>query len=188
MKKDTAITIIIILAGFVIFSIGIVSGDFVWSVIGGIIIILPPIILNIKRKREKKSFIHYVETEDKPILSSRKTREEFEIKEYWKRIRKFFEKTFIMIFIAGVALGLASIMMTKYVFEPSHVTLESALINGCAILNSGGCNKDPSEIIVNYDVNGDGIIGGIDDNLSNILERYNCTGVCIKRRCGCIGY
>ena len=189
MNRDIIITIIIVLAGFVIFTIGIVSGDLIWNIIGGIIIVLPPIILKLKDfKKKRKSLIHYIESEDEPILSSKKTRVSFEIKEKIKKLRKFFEKAIIMIFIAGIAIGLASILMTKYVFKPTYITSEAAVSNGCAILNMGGCKKDPSEIIVNYDVNGDGKIGGVDDNLSNLLEIYNCTGNCIKRRCGCPGY
>jgi hypothetical protein len=188
MKRDTLITIIIIIAGFIIFTIGIVLGDLIWNVIGVMIIVLPPIILNIKKKKDRKSLIHYMEEEDESILSSKKTRVRFEIKEKLKKLRSFFEKAIIMIFIAGIALGLASILMTRYVFKPTHLTSETAIIEACSIYNRGGCKKDPSEIIINYDVNGDGIIGGVNDSLSNLLELYNCTDNCIKRRCGCVGY
>jgi len=188
MNKDTTITIIIILVGFIIFTIGIVLGDLSWNVIGGLIIFLPPIILEIKKKRDRKSLIHYMEREDESILSSSKPRIRFEIKETLKKIRRFLEKAIIMVFIAGITLGLATILMTKYVFQPTHITSETAIIDGCSKLNRGRCENDPSNIIVNYDVNGNGITGEVEDNLLNLLKMYNCTGDCIKKRCGCIGY
>jgi len=181
MNKDiiiTVILIIIITAGLIVFTIGVISGDSILSVMGGVMVILPPLILKLRGfKRKRKSVIYYMEDRDKTILPLKRT----SVKK-----KEFNLRPLILIFIAVIAVGLTMILMRRYVFKPTYITFGAAVNDGCAILNMGGCKKNPSEIIVNYDVNKDGIIGGIGDNLSDLLEGYgNCTGNCIRIRCGC---
>jgi hypothetical protein len=186
MKKGTIAIIVIIVLGFAIFLIGILINELIWNIIGGLVVILPPIVLKIKRKRDRKSLIHYIENENRPILSTKKTHKEFEEKEFWKKARQFIEKIIIMSLVAAAAAGLVIIMMQRFVLKPTYLSVETAISEGCAMLNRGGCKMDPSEITVNYDVNGDEITGGVNDTLSGLLELYNCTGDCIKMRCSCM--
>jgi len=186
MKKDTVAVIAIIVLGFAIFLMGLIINEMVWNIIGGLVIILPPIVLKIKRKRDRKSLIHYIENENRPILSTKKTHQDFEEKEYWKKARQFIEKIIIMSLVAAAAAGLVILMMQRFIFKPTYLSSETAISEGCAILNRGGCKMDPSEITVNYDVNGDEVTGGDNDTLSGLLGLYNCTGDCIKMRCSCM--
>ena len=63
MKKDTIVVIVIIVLGFAMFLMGVLINELVWCIIGGLVIILPPIVLKIKRKRDRKSLIHYIEND-----------------------------------------------------------------------------------------------------------------------------
>ena len=185
MKKDAVVVLITIVIGSVIFAMGILLNDLIWNIIGGLLIVLSPILMNIKRKGDRKSLLDLIEKEDRPILSTRKTRQEFDEEEFWKKTKQYLEKIFILLIIAGLALGLVVIMLQRFILQPSYLSSEAAVNDGCALFNRGGCKGDPSEIIVNFDVNGDQVTGGTNDTLSNLLELYNCTGDCIKRRCGC---
>ena len=169
-------------AGFVIFTLGILSGDLTLCATGGLIVILIPTILKLKQYQAKKSSVlDYVENKDESILPLRRTilsRENNKV------------KALMMIFIALISLGFTSILMKNYIFEPSYFTLQNAVNDGCKVLNiQGVCKADPSQILVQLDVNKDGAVGGVNDTLANLFEKYyNCTGSCVKTRCGCQGY
>ena len=187
MSKYIGIVIIIITLGFALFSIGIIVNDLIWNIIGGLLIILPPIAMGIK-KRERKSLIHYMENQSGPILSTKKTHGDFEENEKWKKLRGVLEKIIMFSIVAAAAMIIVIMMLQGFLSKPSYLTAETVISEGCAILNRGGCDMDPSEITVNYDVNGDEIKGGVNDTLFSLLESYNCTGDCIMRRCACSIY
>jgi hypothetical protein len=187
MKKDTIAVIVVIALGIVIFLIGLILNEIIWCIIGGVVAVLPPVALKIERKRERKSLLHLIENENRPILSTKKTQKDFEEKERWKKIRHFIEKIIIMALVAAAAAGLVIIMVQRFISKPTYISVETAIVEGCAIMNRVNCKTDPSLIIVKYDVNDDGITGGENDTLKSLLEMYNCTGNCIKIRCSCIG-
>ena len=186
MKKDTIIVLVIIALGFSIFLLGITWGEIVWCIIGGLLVILPPVALEIERKRERKSLLRLMENENRPILSTRKNQKDIDEQERWKKIRLFIEKIMIMALVAAAAAGLVVIMVQRFVTQPSYISAETAIVEACSIYSRVNCKTDPSMISVKYDVNGDGIVSGDGDNLESLLELYNCTGNCIKMRCSCI--
>ena len=178
---------ILIITGISIAITGILVQEFLICIVGGLLIALSPIFLEIKKKTSGKSIIDYIEKPDRPILSTRKDAGEFEEEERWKKLKQFFEKIIIMVIVAAGALGLVVVMMQNYFLKPTYISTETAITEGCSILHRTGCKANPSDIIINYDVNGDDVIGGVNDTLSNLLEIYNCTGSCIKTRCACTG-
>ena len=188
MKKSMTVVTILIIVGVAIISTGILLKEFLICIVGGIAIAISPIFVEIKKKTSKKSMIDYIEKDERPILSSRKETEDVEEEERWKKLKQFFEKIIIMVIVAAGALGLVIIMLQDYFLNPTYISIESAITEGCTTLHRTGCKVDPSEIIINYDVNGDEIVGGVNDTLSNLLAAYNCTGNCIKKRCACSGY
>jgi len=188
MKKSMIIVIILIAVGLAIIISGILLGEFLVCIIGGIVIALSPLALEVKKRKDRKSLMEYMEKDERPILSTRKEVGEIEEEERWKKLKQFFEKITIMVIVAAGALGLVVIMLQNYFLNPTYMSIETAITEGCSILHRSGCKADPSEIIIDYDVNGDDIIGGVNDTLSNLLGIYNCTGSCIKRRCACTGY
>ena len=187
MKKDTAIIIVVIALGIAIFLIGLLMNEIVWCTTGGIVAVLPPVVLKIERKRERSSLIHLIENENRPILSTKKSQKDVEEKERWQKIKHFIERIIMMSIIAAAAAGFVLIMVQRFVSEPTYLSAETAISEGCAIMNRVNCKTDPSGITVNYDVNDDDIVGGENDTLSGLLELYNCTGDCIKTRCSCMG-
>lgn len=169
-------------AGFILFTLGILEGDLILSATGGVIAIMVPLILKLKQYQVKrKSILDYAENKDESILPLKRT-----------TLRKDDNKVkvLMMIFIALITLGFTTILMKNYIFEPNYFSLQKAVNDGCTELNmKGNCNKDPSEIMVPLDVNKDGTAGGSGDTLSNLFEKYyNCTGSCVRKRCGCPGY
>jgi len=170
----------IVLLGLLIFVISLVSGDVGLGVISVIMIILPPLYLYLKGKGKEKPVLIYPESKYEPILSSSRP-----IKEKKKNLI-----TLIMtIFISVVVLGFSWMWLKNSLSTPSPLSLGGVINSACIELDPrSGCKKDPSIITVLYDVDEDGIIGGVNDTLSNLLEKYGCTGDCIKRRCGCPGY
>jgi len=182
MNKYTIIMISAFVAGFIVFTLGILGGDLTLCATGGVIVIMVPLILKLKQYQVKrKSILDYNENKDESLLPLKRTslrRDDNKI------------KALMMIFIGLVALGFTSILMKNYIFEPNYFALQKAVNDGCTELNMrGACNKDPSQIMVTLDVNKDGIAGGPGDTLSNLFEKYyNCTGSCVRKRCGCQGY
>lgn len=185
MKKSMAIVIILVVAGLAVIITGILLEDFLICIIGGVPITLSPLALEIKKRRDRKSLLDYMEKDESPILSTRKKTEDIEEEERWKKMKQFFEKIIIMLIVAAAALGLVIIMIQDYFLKPTYISIETAISEGCSILHRSGCKTDPSEITVQYDVNGDEVIGGTGDNLATLLETYNCTGSCIRTRCAC---
>jgi uncharacterized membrane protein YiaA len=182
MNRYTIAMILAFIAGFIVFIFGMLYGDLIICATGGLIAILVPLIFKLRQYQEKrKSILDYAENKDESLLPLKRTplrRDDNKI------------KALMMIFIGLIALGFTSILMKNYIFEPTYFTLQKAVNDGCTELNmKENCNKDPSEIMVPLDVNKDGTVGGPSDTLSNLFEKYyNCTGSCVKKRCGCPGY
>jgi hypothetical protein len=178
MNKIAILSLIVL--GFIIFIIGIILGDVRLNAVGFIIIILTVFYVFLKEKEvKKKSILYYIENKDESVLPLSKSN----IKKKEIKI-----SLFLTLFISIVAFALAWNMLSNYLFAPSPLSIENIINKGCTELVRGTCDKDPSTIVVPYDVNKDGIVGGINDTLSNLLKMSNCTDACIKRRCGCIGY
>lgn len=182
MNKYTIIMIFAFIAGFILFTLGILLGDLILCATGGSIAILVPLILKLKETQVKKSSVlDYIQTKDESLLPLKKS----VLKKEDNKI-----KVLMMLFIALIALGFTTILMKNYIFEPNYFTLQQAANDGCTKLNmQGGCKTDPSQIAVSLDVNKDGIVGGVNDTLASLFEKYyNCTDSCVKKRCGCQGY
>lgn len=180
MDKYKAIIVSVITISFILFAVGIaISYSLLIEITGAIIVILI-IILRLKDyKKKEKTFLENIENKDQSILPQIRT---------IMRKREIIP-TIISIMIVLVVMTLLFIMLKFYLFSESNIDIDKAVKDGCAKLNMGEiCITDPSKIIVPYDVNKDGIAGGINDTFSNLMnDYYNCTGACIKKRCGCPG-
>jgi len=181
MNKYIIASLSIVIAGFIIFIVGLILSNFILSITGGVMIILPILILKIGEYKEKrKSLLEYMENKDKSLLPLPKTNLKKRLND--KRIMSML----MSLFITAIIFAFITILLKNYVLGVSDIDLDKAIKDGCAKLNMGGtCITDPSKIIVPYDVNKDGIKGGVDDTLTNLLKMYNCTDSCIRKRCGC---
>ena len=181
MDNNKIIIIFAISVGLIICIIGIILSNLILIVIGPVIAILLFIFPYIKISKEKKKKLFIPEDEYETILSVKSKR--------WKRRSKILGY-FMAIIFGLIVFSIIWFFVGRYLSKPSSIPLsmENIINDGCRKLNpgTGHCEKDPSTIIVDYDVNEDGIIGGVDDTLSNLLEKQDCTGDCIKQRCGCL--
>ena len=180
MEKYKIITFFMLFLGFVLFVSGISISSSLLTEVGGAAIVVAVIVFKIGDYEEKKSLLlESMENKDKSILPQVKT-----------IIRKKeIIPTIMSIIIVIIILAFLSVMLEAYFFKMGEVDVEKAVRDGCAKLNMGEtCITDPTKIIIPYDVNKDGITGGINDTFTNLMrEYYNCTGSCIMKRCGCPG-
>ncbi len=122
----------------------------------------------------------------------KKLREKYEI-DYSKTYEKKYQapnkiqlKHVILALIAILILIVLWRAFTLVFSGGSYLDIQSAINDGCNQLEPKKfCRKDPSTIIVNFDVNKDGVVGGQEDTLSALLETQGCVGDCIRVRCGC---
>jgi len=99
---------------------------------------------------------------------------------------KFHLKHFILAMIAVLILIVLWRGLSLTFSGSSYLDIQSAISEGCEKLEPKKlCRNDPSKIIVTFDVNKDGIVGGEGDTFSALMEAQNCTAQCIKVRCGC---
>lgn len=178
MDKYKIITISMIVIGFVLFVAGIAISSSLLSEIAGGIIVIAIIIFKVGDYEEKRnSLLENMENKDKSILPQIKA-----------NIRKKeIIPTIMSIIIVVIIIAFLSVMLKAFFFNLGDIDIEKAVKDGCAKLNMGGtCITDSSTIIVPFDVNKDGTAGGINDTFSNLMnDYYNCTGSCVRKRCGC---
>ena len=96
--------------------------------------------------------------------------------------------SYVLLIVLGLAiLIIIYISMKTYLYTPSSLSLENVINEGCRRFNTdnGLCQSDPDKIIINYDVNKDGTVGGVNDTLSKVLGQ-DCDVTCVKKRCGCM--
>jgi len=96
-----------------------------------------------------------------------------------------------------VLLGLVALYFRGFGPFSTTAGIEAVKNEGCMELNPrAGCTTDPETILIEYDVDADGIGDGTDadDNLEAFLNTtYGC-GLqaeylaCVKRICACPGY
>jgi len=169
----------IVLLGLIVFVISMISGDVRFGIIGIIMIILPSLYWYFKGEKKEKAVLIFPERKYESILSSSKSLSK----------KKNIIRVFMTIFIAGIIMGFLWMWLKNSFSSPSPLSLGGIINSACIELDPRtGCKKNPSQIKVDYDVNGDGVKDGVNDTLSNLLEKYDCSGDCIKRRCGCPGY
>jgi len=176
------IILTLVLVGLVTFAIGMLINNLTVNIAGFLIVTVTLFYKLIKDMvRKEKSAFEYMENKDKSILPLPKAT----LKRRGVRI------SHIIAFVISVTVFMLAwnLMTEKTIFNPSSpLYLESVINKGCVEFRPNGCNSDPSKVTVEYDVNRDGIIGGVNDSLSGLLANYNCTGDCLKRRCSCPGY
>jgi len=179
MDKNKIIIISAISIGLIICVTGLILNNFILIVIGPAIAVLLFILPYIKISRDEKEKIIIPEDKYETILS---------IKSKQLRKRKKILGYFMAIVLGIIVFSIIWFFLSRYLYTPSSLSMENIVNDGCRKLNpgTGRCEKDPSTIIVDYDVNGDGTVGGIGDTLSAILEKQDCIGDCIKKRCNCL--
>jgi len=173
-----AVYLSIIIVSMAAFVAGIFFNNILLIVLGGVISMMVFLYFYLKLRKEKERFD--LPQEKYETVLSMKSKKSF-------KIRKSF-LTYILVIVLGIAvLIIIYISMKTYLYTPSSLSLENVINEGCRKLNTGNglCEKDPNNITINYDVNKDGIVGGVNDTLSNILGP-NCDAMCVKRRCGCM--
>ncbi len=174
MKKNILIAIWLLIIGLITFILGINSSEMLLEIIGAILIILSTFFIYVELTKEKEeTVIIFPEEGYKPILSTKRKAK--------KKIRILF---FMSLLVGTIIVIILGNLINTYGFSHPYLSLQDAVNRGCVELSKRGC-KDPSSIIVLYDVNNDGIIGGKEDTLTNLLAKYNCTGDCVLLRCGC---
>jgi cell division protein FtsL len=168
----------VIIASMVVFVSGILFNEIWFIVLGGVVSIIVFLYFYLKLRKERERF-DIPEDKYETVLSMR-SKKSF-------KVRKSLIG-YILVIVLGIAiLIIIYISMKTYLYTPSSLSIENMINEGCRKLNTGNglCESDPNNITVNYDVNKDGIIGGVNDTLSNILVP-NCDAMCVKRRCGCM--
>jgi len=95
----------------------------------------------------------------------------------------------VIVAVATIAsLGLIGVYGVGYNPFSMGIGLESVKNTGCRKLVMGGCKVNASDILLNYDVNKDGL-NDTRDNLLELCKRYfgrNDEKSC-KQMCGCVG-
>ncbi len=179
MDKNKIFIIIAILIGVITDIAGVILNDILLIILGPLLAILffmlPFLVIGGVKKQKL-----FIPEEDKyeTILTLKK-----------KHHKK--KKNLISMFM-GLVLAIIVFYILwffiSYLYRPSSLAMENVINAGCRELNegTGRCIKDPATIIVKYDVNGDEIVGGVNDTLAALLGQNNCTGNCIKARCNCI--
>ncbi len=166
----------IIIVSIAAFVTGIMLNS-IWLIVsGGLVSVMVFLYFILKLRKEKENFDI---PEDKYETVLTPTKKPFKVR---KDILGY-----VTVIALGIAVfGIAYSSMQKYLFSPSSLSIENVINEGCKKLNIdyGLCEKDPSTITVNYDVNSDGTAGGVNDTLSNLLGT-DCDNLCIKKRCGC---
>ncbi|NIO44873.1 MAG: hypothetical protein GTN36_04970 [Candidatus Aenigmarchaeota archaeon] len=124
----------------------------------------------------------------KVILPEEKYETVLSIKQKHKLNKKRILTVFISIVCAVMVFVFISFLLNNYLYAPSSLSIENVINAGCRELNkgTGECEADPSTIIVDHDVDGDGKKGGDGDTLAALLEKQNCTGECLRNRCACL--
>lgn len=182
MDTNKIIIAIAVSVGLIICIAGVLLNSFILIIVGPIIAVLLFIIPYIKVSKDEKKKMFIPEDKYETILSVKS--------KHWKRKSKIISY-FMAIGFGAIVFIIIYFFIGRYLSKPSSIplSLENTINDGCRKLNpgTGVCEKDPSTIIVNYDVNEDGVKGGDGDTLSKLLESQNCTGDCIKQRCNCLG-
>jgi len=169
----------IVLLGMIVFVMSMIYVDTRLGIISVVMITLPSLFWYFRGRKTEKSVLIFPEEKYESILSSYKPLVK----------KKNIIRIIITIFIASIVLGFSWMWLKNSFSSPSPLSLGGVINSACIELDPRtGCRNDPSKIIVNYDVNRDGKRDGVNDTLSELLAKYNCTGDCIKRRCGCPGY
>ena len=176
------IVLIGVLSGLLVFVLGMALNNITINLTGFVIVTITLFYKLIKDfVRKEKSAFDYIENKDEYILPLKVT----VLKKRQVKISQ------IIIFIISLTVFLLAwnIITEKTIFTPSSpLYIESVINQGCTEMRPNGCKEDPSKIIVQYDVNRDGVIGGANDTLASLLEKQNCTDTCLKKRCSCPGY
>ncbi|MFH1228807.1 MAG: hypothetical protein V1678_00085 [Candidatus Aenigmatarchaeota archaeon] len=177
MEKYETASLALFVLSFVLFVAGLATSNVLLSGISGVIVIFGILLFKLGQYEDKRgSFLDKIENKDKALLPLFKA----QIK------KKEIITSILSLVIVVVIMAFVAIMLNRYFFKMSDISLEDAIGDGCAKLNMGDtCITDPVKIIVPYDVNGDGKAGGDGDTFSNLMKTQNCTGNCILKRCGC---
>jgi L-lactate permease len=178
MFMRIAVYLFIIIASMAAFVAGIFFNNILLIVLGGFISMMVFLYFYLKLRKEKEKF-EIPEDKYETVLSM-KSKKSF-------KVRKSF-LGYILVIVIGIAVFIIIYGgLKKYLYTPSSLSIENVINEGCRQLNTGTgvCDKDPKNITLNYDVNKDGISGGVNDTLSNILGP-SCDIKCIKSRCGCM--
>jgi len=173
---EKIIVLIVCIIGLVVLVLGV--DDIILGSLGFAMIILPFFYLLKDFFKKKEKIVSIVpEEERESILSSKPGK----LRKKTKIMTIMFAAFAILFFLISLYL------INKYVISSSYLELEAAINHGCEELDPRtGCQKDPSKIIIPFDVDGDGVRGDENDTLEKILEiHYNCVGECVKRRCAC---
>lgn len=168
----------VIIVSMAAFVGGIFFNNILLIVLGGFISMMVFLYFYLKLRKEKEKF-EIPEDKYETVLSV-KSKRPF-------KVRKSFIGYFIAIVFAILVFSLIYVFLKNYLYTPSSLSLENVINEGCRKLNTGNglCESNPNNITVDYDVNKDGIVGGVNDTLSNILGT-SCDSLCVKRRCGCM--
>ncbi len=173
-----AVYLTIIIVSMAVFVAGILFNNILLIILGGMISIMVFLYLYLGLRKEKEKF--ELPQEKYETVLTMKSKKSF-------KVRKSL-LVYILVIVLGIAvLIIMYISMKTYLYTPSSLSIENVINAGCRKLNTGNglCESDPNSITVDYDVNKDGKVGGVNDTLSNILGP-NCDIMCVKRRCGCM--
>lgn len=173
-----AVYLSIIIVSMAAFVAGIFFNNILLIVLGGVVSMMVFLYFYLKLRKEKERFD--LPQEKYETVLSMKTKKSFKISKGLL--------TYVLVIVLGIAiLIIIYISMKTYLYTPSSLSLENIINEGCRKLNTGSglCDGDPDKITLNYDVNKDGIVGGVNDTLTNILGS-NCDVLCVKKRCGCM--
>ena len=176
MEKYKVFSIAMVIAGFIILTVGIFFLDFILSILGGLLVGLSIFVIEIKESEVKeKSILELMEKRGGSILEKTKISKEKVI------------PILTSVIITVIIFTFLYILLRRNFMATTTVSYDKAISDGCSKMKISRCEIDSERIYVTYDVNKDGMVGRIGDSLYNLLNQPPnvCNETCIKKLCNC---
>ncbi len=176
MEKYKVFSIVMVIAGFIILTVGIFFLDFILSILGGLLVGLSVFVMEIKESEKKeKSILELMEKREGSVLSKTKITKEKVI------------PILTSVIITVIIFTFLYILLRRNFMGTTTVSYDKAVNDGCAKMKISRCEIDSERIYVTYDVNKDGMVGRIGDSLYNLLNQPPnvCNETCIRKLCNC---
>ena len=176
MEKYKVFSIAMVIAGFIILTVGIFFLDFILSILGGLLVGLSVFVIEIKESEVKeKSLLELMEKRGGSVLSKVKISKEKVI------------PILTSVIITVIIFTFLYILLRRNFMGTTTVSYDKAISDGCAKMKISRCEIDSERIYVTYDVNKDGMVGRIGDSLYNLLNQPPnvCNETCIRKLCNC---
>ena len=176
MQRYKVFSIVMVIVGFTILTVGIFFLDFILSILGGLLVGLSIFVMEIKESEVKeKSILELMEKRGGSILEKTKISKEKVI------------PILTSVIITVIIFTFLYILLRRNFMATTTVSYDKAISDGCSKMKISRCDITSERIYVAYDVNKDGMVGSIGDSLYNLLNQPPdaCNETCIRNLCNC---